>query len=105
MENKEDISPINENLNVSKYEIENIKNLIYNIRGKQVILDSDIARLYEVETKRVNEAVKRNTKRFPLEFCFQLTEEERNSLMSQLANSKSNNQNMRSQIATASGSN
>ncbi|MBR1654362.1 MAG: ORF6N domain-containing protein, partial [Clostridia bacterium] len=48
---------------------EDIKNLIFTIRGKQVILDSDIAKQYEVETKRVNEAVKRNLKRFPQEFC------------------------------------
>lgn len=53
-----------------------IKDLIYTIRGKQVMLDSDIARLYEYETKRVNEKVKRNIKRFPEDFCFQLTEEE-----------------------------
>ena len=105
MENIKDIAPINEDLNVAKYEVENIKNLIYNIRGKQVILDSDIARLYEVETKRVNEAVKRNAKRFPVEFCFQLTEEECDNLRSQIATSKQNNPNMRSQFATASRSN
>ena len=88
MENVKDIAPIDEDLNVVKYEVENIKNLIYNIRGKQVILDSDIARLYEVETKRVNEAVKRNIKRFPEQFCFQLKEEEYNSLRSQFATLK-----------------
>ena len=105
MENIKDIAPINEDLNVEIYEVEEIKQKIYTIRGKQVILDSDIARLYEVETKRVNEAVKRNAKRFPVEFCFQLTEEECDNLRSQFATSKQNNPNMRSQFATASRSN
>ena len=52
---------------------EDIKNLIYTIRGKQVMLDSDVAMLYHYETKNVNKAVKRNIDRFPEEFCFQLT--------------------------------
>lgn len=55
---------------------EDIKNLIYNIRGKQVMLDSDVAKLYDCETKYVNRVVKRNIERFPEEFCFQLTEKE-----------------------------
>ena len=88
MNNENNVAPINEDLNVVKYEQENIKNMIYTIRGKQVILDSDIARLYEVETKRINEAVKRNSKRFPEEFCFQLTEKEYESLRSQFATLK-----------------
>ena len=88
MNNKNNVAPINEDLNVVKYELENIKNMIYTIRGKQVILDSDIARLYEEETKRINEAVKRNSKRFPEEFCFQLTEKEYESLRSQFATLK-----------------
>lgn len=53
-----------------------IKNLIYTIRGHKVMLDSDLAMLYEVETKRLNEAVKRNIERFPSDFMFQLTEQE-----------------------------
>lgn len=53
-----------------------IRNLIYTIRGKQVMLDSDLATLYQVETKNLNKAVKRNIERFPASFCFQLTEEE-----------------------------
>lgn len=57
-------------------EIMQIKNLIYTIRGHRVMLDSDLAMLYEVETKRLNEAVKRNIKRFPKHFMFQLTSEE-----------------------------
>ena len=49
---------------------EDIKNLIYTIKGKQVMLDSDVARLYHYETRRINETVKRNIERFPIEFCF-----------------------------------
>ena len=53
-----------------------IKNLIYTIRGKQVMIDSDVAMLYQYETKNINKAVKRNIERFPEDFCFQLTESE-----------------------------
>lgn len=67
---------------------EDIKNLIYTIRGKQVMLDSDVAWLYHYETKRINETVKRNTERFPIEFCFQLTSQEYEVLKSQIATSK-----------------
>ena len=69
---------------------ENIKieDMIYEIRGKQVMLDSDLARLYETETKRINEAIKRNIERFPERFCFRITEEEYNFLKSQFATSK-----------------
>ena len=56
--------------------IEDIKNLIYTIRGKQVMLDSDVDDMYCCETKYVNRVVKRNIERFPEEFCFQLNEEE-----------------------------
>ncbi len=66
---------------------EEIKNLIYTIRGKQVMLDSDVARLYHYETKRINETVKRNSERFPIEFCFQLTSQEYEALKSQIATS------------------
>ena len=59
---------------------EDIKNLIYTIRGKQVMLDSDVARLYKYETKYVNLASKRNNDRFPEDFRFQLTNEEFESL-------------------------
>ena len=62
---------------------EEIKNLIYTIRGKQVMLDSDVAMLYHYETKKINQAVKRNIDRFPEKFCFQLTEEEFSNLRSQ----------------------
>ncbi|MBO4481766.1 MAG: ORF6N domain-containing protein, partial [Bacteroidales bacterium] len=52
--------------------IEHIQNLIYIIRGKRVMLDFDLARLYQVETRRLNEQVKRNHERFPEDFMFQL---------------------------------
>lgn len=66
----------------------NIKNLIYNIRDKQVMLDVDVAILYGYETMRINEAVKRNIKRFPENFCFKLTPLEYEELISQNAISK-----------------
>ena len=61
---------------------ENIENLIYEIRGKQVMLDSDLARLYKCTngTKDINKAVKRNINKFPEDFYFQLTDEEKNLL-------------------------
>lgn len=62
-----------------------IQNLIYEIRGQKVMLDSDIAKLYEVSTKRINEAVKRNIERFPNDFMFQLTDDEIEILRSQNA--------------------
>ena len=76
--------------NNEKYDIENIKNLIYTIRGKQVMLDSDVAMLYHCETKYVNRVVKRNIERFPEEFCFQLKEDEFNSLRCQFVTLKNN---------------
>ena len=65
-----------------------IKNLIYTIRGHRVMLDSDLAMLYEVETKVLNQAVKRNNKRFPANFMFQLTKEEWLNLRSQIVTFK-----------------
>ena len=65
-----------------------VKNLIYEIRGYKVMLDSDLADLYEVPTKRLNEAVKRNLARFPSHYMFQLTNEEFERLRSQIATSK-----------------
>lgn len=86
---------------------EDIKNLIYTIRGKQVMLDSDVAMLYHYETKKLNQAVKRNIDRFPEKFCFQLTEDEFSNLRSQIVtldkNSTSENStthSLRSQITT-----
>ena len=65
-----------------------VQSLIYEIRGQKVMLDFDLARLYQVETKVLNQAVKRNIERFPADFMFRLTGEEV--------------QNMRSQFVTAS---
>ena len=94
---------------VSVNPLENIENLILNIRGKQVMLDRDLARLYGVETRILNQAVKRNIERFPEDFMFQLSHEEfESNLRSQfvtssieLSNSMDVN-NLRSQIATSS---
>ncbi|MFA6136630.1 MAG: ORF6N domain-containing protein [Sulfurimonas sp.] len=73
---------------------ETIKNNIYTIRGFQVILDSDLAELYCVESKRLNEQVKRNIDRFPENFRFQLTENEFNNLRSHFATSSLVSQNV-----------
>lgn len=67
-----------------------IRSLIFNMRGKQVMLDSDLASLYQVETKNLNKAVKRNIERFPASFCFQLTEEETRNLRFQIGTSSLN---------------
>jgi len=66
-----------------------IKSRIFTIRGLQVMLDSDLADMYQVEVKRLNEQVRRNSERFPAEFCFQLTEVEFRDLI------------LRSQFATS----
>ena len=65
-----------------------IENLIYEIRGKQVMLDSDLAKLYGVETKRINEAVKNNIEKFPERYCFRITEKEYSSLKSKISTLK-----------------
>ena len=68
-----------------------IQNLIYTIRDKQVMIDSDLATLYQVTTKRLNEQVRRNKNRFPSEFMFRLTAEEYEYLRSQNATSSEDN--------------
>lgn len=65
-----------------------IQNKIYVIRGQRVILDRDLSEMYGVETRRLNEQVKRNMKRFPQDFMFQLTREEFENLKSQFATSR-----------------
>jgi len=70
---------------VSLVPVEIIQNKIYLIRGRKVMLDRDLAELYGVETRRLNEQVKRNLKRFPLDFMYQLTKEEAGNWMSQIA--------------------
>lgn len=71
-----------ENQSITQNELSNqdIKNLIYTIRGKQVMLDSDVARLFKYTTKGLNRNVKNNIERFPEYYCFQLTNEEYKSL-------------------------
>ena len=64
-----------------------VQNLIYEIRGQKVMLDSDLARLYQVETKVLNQAVRRNIKRFPEDFMFQLDNKEFANLKSQIVTS------------------
>ncbi|PIS30321.1 MAG: DNA-binding protein, partial [Candidatus Marinimicrobia bacterium CG08_land_8_20_14_0_20_45_22] len=92
---------------------DDIQSRIYTIRSVQVVLDSDLAEFYGVETKVLNQAVKRNIERFPIEFSFQLTAEENDSLRSQFVTlenenhlrfqigTSNNKQNMRSQFATS----
>lgn len=76
--------------------VEQIESQIFLIRGQKVMLDEDLAALYGVETKRLNEQVRRNSERFPEDFLFQLTSEEFADLKSQLGISS-----LRSQIATS----
>jgi len=68
-------------------ELEIIKNSILHIRGKRVILDFELAKMYQTETKRLKESVKRNARRFPSDFMFELTLEEWTNLRSQIATS------------------
>ena len=77
-----------------------VESKIFLIRGKQVMVDRDLAELYGVETKRITEAVKRNIERFPEEFRFQLTSEEYDFLRSQFATSKVEKDRLRSQSVT-----
>ena len=84
---------VNNESDVEKYETEKIKNLIYTIRGKQVMLDSDVAMLYHYETKNINKAMKRNIERFPEDFCFQLTEKEVENLRFQFGTSSLEKEN------------
>ncbi len=68
-----------------KMKLQTIQNRIYEIRGQRVLLDFDLALLYETETKRLKEAVRRNKDRFPSDFMFELTNEEYHSLRTQFA--------------------
>ena len=82
--------------------IQSVQNRIYQIRGQRVILDKDIAFLYEIETKVLNQAVNRNIKRFPLDFMFQLTKEELELLRLQKKQVNELTPNLMSQIVTSS---
>lgn len=81
---------------------ENLAALVLAVRGEKVLLDADIAELYGVETKALNQAVKRNIDRFPADFMFQLTTEEWERMRSQTVTSSSMASPMRSQVVTAS---
>jgi ORF6N domain len=78
--------------------IQHIQNKIYEIRGLRVMLDKDLASIYEVETKVLNQAVKRNIRRFPIDFMFQLTKDEFEALRFQIETLE--NDFLRSQIVT-----
>ncbi|MBC7487492.1 MAG: ORF6N domain-containing protein, partial [Cytophagaceae bacterium] len=80
MDNKQELQPVSDEVLMSK---------IFIIRGQKVMLDKDLAELYNVETKALNQSVKRNWNRFPIDFMFQLTEKEFNT-------------NLRSQFVTSS---
>ena len=73
---------------IAEKEVINIENMIYEIDGKEVMLDSDLAKLYNVETKRINEAVKNNPEKFPDRYLFRVTDKEYNSLKSKISTSK-----------------
>ena len=70
-------------------QLQNIETRIHEVRGQKVMLDFDLAELYEIETKNLNKAVNRNSKRFPGDFMFQLTKTEWESLRFQIGTSKS----------------
>ena len=90
MNDENNIAPINKDLNVANYELKEIEQKIYTIRGKQVMLDRDLAELYGCKngTKTINQAVKRNIERFPERFMFQLSEIEYTVLRSQTGTTK-----------------
>ena len=85
----------------------NIEDKIYEVRGVQVMLSSDVAKLYHVETRRINEVIKRNINRFPSSFCFQLTSDEIDELFlrSKFSTLNKNNNSSRSQFVTLNKSN
>ena len=83
--------------------LQSIQNRIYELRGERVMLDRDLATLYETETKALNLAVKRNIKRFPKDFMFQLTKEEFESLRFQFETLENGDKPLRLQIETSKG--
>lgn len=70
---------------IAEKDVINIENMIYEIDGKEVMLDSDLAKLYNVETKRINEAAKNNPEKFPRRFSWILSDEEKNNLWSKFS--------------------
>lgn len=97
MAKRTDISPI---ISEPLQPINHIENMIFEVRGKQIMLDRDLALLYGIETKRLNEQVRRNSERFPDDFMFRLTKEEFENWKSQFA-IPNNEDSMRSQNATS----
>ncbi|MCD4758100.1 MAG: ORF6N domain-containing protein [Arcobacteraceae bacterium] len=83
----------------------NIETTIYEIRKIKVMLDSDLAKLYQVETKRINEAVRNNPEKFPSDFIFELTKEEEESLRSKFStfNESLKSRKYRSKVFTEQG--
>ena len=81
---------------------ENLAKLVFLVRGEKVLLDADLAGLYDVATKVLNQAVKRNLERFPADFMFQLTPDEWEGMRSQIVTSYPGNNPMKSQTVTAS---
>ena len=73
---------------ITEKDVINIENMIYEINGKEVMLNTDLAKLYNVETKRINEAVKNNPEKFPDRYLFRITDKEYNSLKSKILTSK-----------------
>lgn len=83
-------------------QLQRIETKIYELRGQKVMLDYDLAELYEVETKALNQAVKRNVKRFPIDFMFRLTVAEWETMRSQIVTASKEDKTLRSQNVTAS---
>jgi hypothetical protein len=73
--------------NPARYAGESLETLIFTVRGNRVMLDADLACIYGVQTRRLNEQVRRNAERFPRDFMFQLTRQEAADLKSQIATS------------------
>jgi len=86
---------------IAPVSVQLIERKIYLIRGNKVMIDVDLAELYDVPTKRFNQQVRRNLKRFPEDFMFRLTKDEAEALRSQFATSKPSPGSLRSQIATS----
>ena len=80
MKNKE-----KKNTTLTQVNIKEVEDKIINIRGLHVLLDRDVAALYQVETKRVNEAVRNNPERFPIDYMFELSDEESSTLRSKFS--------------------
>jgi hypothetical protein len=80
---------------------ENVAQLVFFIRGEKVMFDADLAMLYGVTTKALNQAVKRNSQRFPSDFMFQLTKTEHDNMRSQIVTSSEDKKLLRSQFVTS----